>query len=429
MVRRPAQRHAEAAVVAGAGRHVGQRDTDGPTTTRRLFYVDWPLLDRHRERVVPQVERWLDVRSDSVTSITGDTLRRTAASLARQPFRTQPTFNTTVWGGHWGQQSLGVSLQAPNTALGYELIAPESGVLVGEPGQDVEIPLQVLVALHPREIMGDRVHEVFGCSFPIRFDYLDTLGGDNLSVHVHPEEQFMKYVFGWPYPQHETYYVMVATEGSQVFLGLRQDIDLTEFRRQAEVANQDGQPFDVLDYIQVFRAEPHQLFTIPAGTPHGSGTGNVVLEVSATPYLYSLRLYDWLRDDNQGDRRPVHVDHAFDNLDLDRSGRAVADQFVQAPRTMRAGPGWVEEVLSALPEMFFEVHRLVVEPAATLPAATDGRFHVLNVVAGQAVSVAFAGGVHRLNYAETLIIPAAVGDYTVRAEGALPVRVVKAMVR
>ena len=69
-------------------------------------------------------------------------------------------------------------------------------------------------------------------------------------------------------------------------------------------------PFDITDFVQTFPATPHQLFLIPAGTPHGSGEGNVVLEVSATPYLYSLRFYDWLRRDGNG-QRPVHVEHAF----------------------------------------------------------------------------------------------------------------------
>jgi len=46
---------------------------------------------------------------------------------------------------------------------------------------------------------------------------------------------------------------------------------------------------DIEQYVPKFAATPHQLFLIPGGTPHGSGEGNVVLEISATPYLYSLR--------------------------------------------------------------------------------------------------------------------------------------------
>ena len=200
---------------AGRGRNLGQRSGDGVATTKRLFYVDWPLLDRHRDGLVARVDRWVDVQHPGrPTSIDGATMRDTMDVLASQPFRTRPTFNTTPWGGRWGQQQLGFNPGGANTALGYELIAPESGVLVGDvTATVVELPFQLIVASHPGTMLGPAVHEVFGTSFPIRFDYLDTVDGGNLSVHCHPRPAYMKEIFGWSYPQHETYYVMVGGQG------------------------------------------------------------------------------------------------------------------------------------------------------------------------------------------------------------------------
>jgi mannose-6-phosphate isomerase class I len=351
--------------------------------------------------------------------------------LAVRPFRTRPTFNTTSWGGHWAQERLGFNREAANTALGYELIAPESGILLGAPdGAQVEVPLQVLVAAHPEDVLGEEVYATFGTSFPVRFDYLDTVGGGNLSVHCHPQSDYMRQVFGWPYTQHETYYMMVGGAERRVFLGLHQDADLDAFRAEADRAVRDGVAFDVERYVQTFPADQHQLFLIPAGTPHGSGEGNVVLEISATPYLYSLRFYDWLRKDREGRQRPVHVGHAFENLDPARSGQAVARDLVQQPRTLRSGEGWREDLIGRLPEMFFEVRRIELAVGATAEDATEHRFHVLNVVAGDGILLETSGG-HRytLAYAETLTVPAAVGAYRVQALGSEPVRYVKALVR
>ncbi len=81
------------------------------------------------------------------------------------------------------------------------------------------MPFQLVVATHPEELLGDSVHRVFGTSFPVRFDYLDTVDGGNLSVHCHPQPDYMRSVFGWPYTQHESYYVMVGGESQRVFLG------------------------------------------------------------------------------------------------------------------------------------------------------------------------------------------------------------------
>ncbi|MEY9962428.1 mannose-6-phosphate isomerase class I [Streptacidiphilus sp. MAP12-16] len=426
------KRYAEAAITAGTGRNLGQPAGTGAGTTRGLFYIDWPVLDRHRDAIADEINLWLDTQDpDRPTWLDGPALREALTDLAGQPFRTRPTFNTTSWGGHWAQQELGMSPEAPNTALGYELIAPESGILVGsQDGPRVEVPLQVLVAVHPEDVLGELVHAAFGTSFPIRFDYLDTVGGGNLSVHCHPQSDYMQRVFGWPYTQHETYYMMVGGPDRQVFLGLQQDADLDAFRREADRAVHESVPFDIERYVQTFPADQHQLFLIPGGTPHGSGEGNVVLEISATPYLYSLRFYDWLRKDRAGKQRPVHVGHAFQNLDPARSGDAVARDLVQSPQTLRSGDGWHEDVIGRLPEMFFEVRRLELAAGTAVDDTTEGRFHILNVVEGDGILLeAHSGHRYELAYAETLTVPASVGTYRVQPLGSRPVHYVKAFVR
>jgi mannose-6-phosphate isomerase class I len=293
----------------------------------------------------------------------------------------------------------------------------------------VELPFQLAVSAHPLDVLGGHVHRTFGTSFPIRFDYLDTLCGGNLSVHCHPRQDYMRTVFGWPYAQHESYYVMAGGEDTEIFLGLREDADVAAFHREARAADSAGVPVDVSSYVPAFPASPHQLFLVPAGTPHGSGAGNVVLEVSATPYLYSLRFYDWLRRDVEGARRPVHVEHAFANLDSRRRGPAVARDLVQRPRVLRQHDGWREDLLGRLPEMFFDVRRLALSPGAVASDDASQGFHVLNVVEGGGVVIEpeEAPG-HSLVYAETIVVPAAAGRYTVRPSGNEPVKVLKALV-
>ncbi|WP_049570663.1 class I mannose-6-phosphate isomerase [Streptomyces sp. SBT349] len=423
------KRHAEAAVVAGTGENLGLPGERADL--RRLFYVDWPMLDRHRDALAGRLDGWLDVQDlGRPALLDGAGLRATLALLARRPVRTRPFFNSTPWGGHWAQRELGFNPGARNTALGYELIAPEAGILIGEgPGRQAEVPFQLMCVLHPDEVMGPEVRAAFGTSFPIRFDYLDTAGGGNLSVHCHPRERYMRERFGWPYTQHETYYVTLAGEGGGVFLGLRQDADVDSFRTEIEKAASEGVPMRPEDHVRTFPAERGQLYMIPAGTPHASGAGNVVLEISATPYLYSLRFYDWLRLDADGRPRPLPYEHGLANLDTARRGDAVARDLVPRPRWLRGGAGWHEEVLGALPEMFYEVRRYVLDGSAAADGDTAGRFHVLNVVEGAGVTVETeAGDRHELATAETLTVPAAAGRYRLLpADG--PVMVVKALVR
>lgn len=428
------KRFAEAAVagnVLPVGVNLGQPYENG--TLRRLFYTDWPVCDRHRDALAPHVDRWFDVQNPaSPASLDGGTMRATLAELARGPVRTRPYFNSTPWGGHWAASELGFTPRAGNTALGYELIAPEAGVVVGDDdAAQVELPFQLLCVLHPEDLLGAGVHRRFGTSFPLRFDYLDTVGGGSLSLHCHPREDYMREVFGWSYTQHETYYVTDAEAGARVYLGLREDVDTGAMRDDVEKAIADGTEMDVEKHVQTHDSDVGQLFMIPAGTPHASGGGNLVLEVSGTPYLYSLRFYDWLRKDAAGASRPLPYAHAFANLDSDRRGDDVLKDLVQRPRMLRQGPGWREEVLGSLPEMFYAVHRVVLDGDGGEPAEddTDGRFHILNLAAGRGAVVETADGrTHGLAFAETLTVPAAVGAYRIHPVGGEPLQIVKALV-
>jgi mannose-6-phosphate isomerase class I len=414
------------AVQRGHAGNVGQVPGERGSE-QRLLFVDWPMLDRHKQELAANIDRYIDVSDpDAPRSLGGDALRRSLADIARRPFRTRPTFLPGPWGGQWLRRALGAPTDAPNLAWSYELITPESGILIGG-AEPAEVGFELLMAAHAEEVLGQPVAERFGQSFPIRFDYLDTLEGGHLSIQCHPSETYMQDTFGLPYTQHETYYVMVTTPGAKIFLGLRGDADLEAFQAEAELAERPGEAFEPERYLQTHPAEQHRLYLIPAGTPHASGAGNVVLEISATPYLYTLRFYDWLRRDLDGGLRPVHVRHAFSNLDPARRGEAVRE-LMPEPSVERRGAGWSELALGRPPELFFAVHRLDFEDEVA-DAASDG-FHVLNLVAGEEIEVRTdAGPVHPLSYAETIVIPAAVGEYRLRRVRGGSCKVVKAFVR
>jgi mannose-6-phosphate isomerase class I len=414
------------AVQHGRAGNVGQ-PPGGPGSELRLLFVDWPMLDRHKQALAGRLDRYIDVSDpDTPRSVEGAALRRSLAALAARPFRTRPTFLPGPWGGQWLRRVLSVATDAPNLAWSYELITPESGILLGDP-EPAEVGFELVMAEHAPSVLGEEVSERFGQSFPIRFDYLDTLDGGHLSIQCHPSETYMRETFGLPYTQHETYYVMVTTPGAKIFLGLREDADVRAFEADAELAEQPGEAFEPERYLQTHPAEQHRLYLIPAGTPHASGAGNVVLEISATPYLYTLRFYDWLRRDLDGALRPVHLRHAFSNLDPRRRGASVRE-LMPAPSVVRRGAGWNELALGRAPELFFAVHRLDFDDE--IVDHTGGRFHALNLAAGEEIEVqTAAGAVHPLSYAETIVIPAGVGEYRLRRVRGGRCKVVKAFVR
>ena len=73
------------------------------------------------------------------------------------------------------------------------------------------------------------------------------------------------------------------------------------FRQELENSVNENIAMDIEQYVQSFPSHKHDLFLIPNGTIHSSGKDNMVLEISATPYIFTFKMYDWVRLDLEGD--------------------------------------------------------------------------------------------------------------------------------
>nr|MBA3375794.1 hypothetical protein [Actinomycetota bacterium] len=250
------KRDSLAAVRRGEAGNLGQPVGDAGSE-QRLLFVDWPVLERHKQELLRRLDLYIDLsQPETPRSLAGEALRRSLHELAETPFRTRPTFFPGPWGGQWLRDALGISTDAPNLAWSYELITPESGILLGT-DELVEVGFEVLMAAEGERVLGAELAARFGVSFPIRFDYLDTLGGGHLSIQCHPSEEYMRETFGLPYTQHETYYVMVTKPDAEIFLGLREDADLEAFRAEAARAEDPGIELEPERYLQTHPAAQH----------------------------------------------------------------------------------------------------------------------------------------------------------------------------
>jgi len=414
----------------GAIRTVGARaPEDFGTMYKRLYFVDWPMLNRIKRAALPRIGLFVDAtRSTEPVVVAGDALRRALHALARQPFRVKPWFAPGPWGGQWMKEQFGLPPEQPNYAWSFELIAPENGLLLGDGARVIECAFDALLWQETDAVLGEAVAARYGSYFPIRFDYLDTIGGTNLSCQVHPRLDYIRDEFGESVTQDETYYVVTRKPGARVFLGLRDDTDIARFKADALAARDHAVPFDIGTHVNSVPSTPHDLFLIPSGTVHCSGADNVVLEISATPYIYTFKIYDYLRSDLQGHLRHVHLDHAFANIDATRTATWVRERLIPEPVMVREGPTWAEYRLGDIDRLFFAIHRL--EFSVAVEDDTGAKFVALNVVEGERCEIVTGDNPPvELRFAESIIIPASVGGYTLRNTGRKPCKVVKAFVK
>ncbi|GHO46829.1 class I mannose-6-phosphate isomerase [Ktedonospora formicarum] len=396
---------------------------------KRFYFVDWPMLNRIKRAQLTRMDLFVDGSEHTVPKlVAGDEMRRALHEVSQRPFRVKPWFAPGVWGGQWMKERFGLPTEVPNYAWSFELIAPENGLLLGNQERSFECAFDYLLWAETDAVLGVPVAARYGSYFPIRFDYLDTMGGTNLSCQVHPRVDYIRDQFGEPFTQDETYYIVTCDEDARVYLGLREETDRESFKSAALAARDQSMPFEITDHVNSFPSKPHDLFLIPSGTVHCSGANNLVLEISATPYIFTFKIYDYLRRDLSGNLRHVHIDHAFANLDSTRTTNWVRQNLIPQPELLREGSGWAEYRIGDIEQLFFAIHRL--EFSIAIEDETQGKFVALNFVEGETCEILSPGNDPvELRFAESIILPASISHYTLRNTGNVPCKVVKAFVK
>lgn len=386
---------------------------------KRGYFIDWQVCDALKKRLLPGADYWLDTHiPNEPRLITGDTLRTGLEKAAHRPFRVVPFFDPAPWGGHWMQEVCDLDREKPNFGWCFDCVPEENSLYLDVAGERVEIPANDLVFYKTCDLLGGPVESRFGQDFPIRFDFLDTMGGGNLSLQVHPTTQYIRDTFGIPYTQDESYYLLDAEEGATVYLGLKTGVQPDEMIAALKESQETGKAFDAERYVNRWPAKKHDHFLIPAGTVHCSGAGAMVLEISSTPSIFTFKLWDWGRLGLDGKPRPINIGHGSQVIQWERQTEFVRHSLVNPVEMVAEGDGWREERTGLHENEFIETRRhWFTEPVSH---HTGGGVNVLNVIKGDELIVESPAGAFEpfiVHYAETFIVPAAVGAYTIRPYG------------
>lgn len=396
---------------------------------KRFYFVDWVLLNKYKKEILSKIAiiadgQWIDQINWMYKAHLDDGLNKISQSV----IRVRPWFEPGAWGGQWIKDRIkNLNTDVVNYAWSFELIVPENGLVFESDGNLLEVTFDTLMFQNQQQVLG-RHAAIFGDEFPIRFDFLDTYNGGNLSIQCHPRLKYIQDNFGENITQDETYYILDCENNAKVYLGFQENIEPATFRTVLEESQARGEEINIEQYVQSHKAQKHDLYLIPNGTVHGAGAGNLVLEISATPYIFTFKMYDWLRLDLEGNPRPINIDHAFNNLDFSRKGNQVAQELISKEAIIEQADGWQIVHLPTHSDHFYDVHRLEFDEEILV--ATENCFHVLMLVEGEALSIQTEDGTsHRYAYAETFVVPAAAGSYKLTNLGRGRARVIKAFLK
>ena len=415
---------------AGSITNLGSNEVFEPAYSyKRFYFVDWVVLNQHKKAILDQITVIADGQwPNDINWMFKTTLAEGLNKISRSVIRVRPWFEPGIWGGQWIKQHIGnLNKDVVNYAWSFELIVPENGLVFESDGFLLEVSFDFLMFHNQEQVLGKHAQK-FGDEFPIRFDFLDTWQGGNLSIQCHPKLKYIKEVFGENITQDETYYILDCQENAKVYLGFQENIDPATYRNALEESQAEGKAIAIEAYVQAHIAHKHDLFLIPNSTVHSAGAGNLVLEISATPYIFTFKMYDWVRLGLDGKPRPINIDHAFNNLNFERKGERVQQELISKPAIINEGEGWQLIHLPTHPEHFYDVHRMEFDQK--FAAETNQSCQVMMLVEGQAVLLETADGTKQeFAYAETFVVPAAAKSYVLTNLGKGRAKVVKAFLK
>lgn len=386
---------------------------------KQSFFVDWRVLDKHKVSLLNDIDFLIDTNKETEPKmISGEDFLKGLETATTRPFRVVPFFDPGPWGGQWLKEVVDLDRSQINFAWGFDCVPEENSLLFSFGQHTVEVPSIDLVFQHPEALLGDAVYEKFGAEFPIRFDFLDTMDGGNLSLQVHPTSKYINKHFGMTYTQDESYYMLDAKDDAFVYLGLKDDADGEEMISELKEAQSGEVTFDADKHVKKWKIKKHDHLLIPAGTVHCSGKDSVVLEISATPYIFTFKLWDWGRLGLDGKPRPINIEHGEQVIDWTRREEWTKKNLINPIEVIEENEVWKEEKTGLHELEFIETRRHWF--TGKVPHNTNGGVNVLNLVEGKEAIVESPNGQFEpfvVHFAETFIVPAAVGDYTIRPYG------------
>ena len=383
------------------------------------YFVDWQLCDKQKKKLISEWDYVLDTNTKlRPKMLSGKTYLEGLSITNKQPFSVVPFFDPGPWGGQWMKEVCGLDKLKKNYAWCFNCVPEENSLLLKFGNVLFETPSINLVFYKPAQLLGEAVYGRFGDEFPIRFDFLDTMGGGNLSLQVHPLTEYAQEHFGLNYTQDESYYMLDVEEDTVVYLGTKEDSIPGDVINDLKISEQGDEPFDAKKHIQTWPVKKHDHVLIPAGTIHCSGKGSMVLEISATPYIFTFKLWDWGRLGMDGKPRPINIKHGKKVIDWNRTTNWTKNNLINRIEKIDEGDGWIEERTGLHKTEFIETRRhwftkMVIHN-------TNGGVNVLCLVEGDQAIVESPDNDFEpfiVNYVETFIVPAKIGAYTIRPYG------------
>ena len=223
------------------------------------------------------------------------------------PLQFNPILKERIWGGEKLKTFLNKPIVSNITGESWEISAVENDISIIANGDYKNKNLNEIIDLFPEEILGSQVYSKFGKQFPLLFKFLDAKL--DLSIQVHPNDVLAKkrhQSFG----KTEMWYVMQADKNAKIIVGFKENENQ---KRYLENLNNQS----LLTILDTKSVKKGDVFFLETGTIHAIGAGTLIAEIQQTSDI-TYRIYDFDREDTNGDKRELHTELALEAINYDK---------------------------------------------------------------------------------------------------------------
>lgn len=263
----------------------------------------------------------------------------------RRPFLLSPAGKDYLWGGTRLNDDFSKEIPMEPLAETWECSThPDGPSMVASGEHRGRLLIEVLqeypdyLGTHPLKNPDLKSGEL-----PILIKFIDAK--EDLSVQVHPDDQYARERENGSLGKTEMWYVLDAKADTQLVYGFR--YNMTREQLKSSLENKT-----IEKYLQKVDVHADDVFYIEAGTVHAIGAGALVAEIQENSNL-TYRMYDYDRLGKDGKKRELHLEKALDVVNLN----AVKEPR-QPMRILRYHPGYASEFLCRC--RYFQVERVLI---------------------------------------------------------------------
>ncbi|MDD4777593.1 MAG: mannose-6-phosphate isomerase [Fermentimonas sp.] len=221
------------------------------------------------------------------------------------PLKFNPILKSVIWGGSAITDFKNIKPTRDGIGESWEISGVENNISEISNGELSGLSLEELLSEKKELLVGKKVYNKFGATFPLLIKFIDAK--DDLSIQVHPDDEMAKERHN-SFGKTEMWYVVNAAPGAFLYSGFEKSISPDEYVDSVKDGSFTGK-------LKKHTVKEGDVFFLPAGRVHAIGAGCFIAEIQQTSNI-TYRIFDYDRRDADGNTRELHTELAKDAIDF-----------------------------------------------------------------------------------------------------------------